>query len=128
MSHSTQSEQEVKNKREWQPHTKWNEGTIDHMGFVTNHVLQNIVIDIANSRRESISGTIRMLLYLGVEKYNLNNKTGITTSAKRQQDSAVKEAEANAIAAKRKSSKRQGKTDISPAVTPILFCGEDIGE
>lgn len=101
-------------------------GQTKYIAALVNATLYNRLAEVHNKRRamvnDGFAGTIRQLLYLGIEQYWINETAGRTTQAKRKAYTAKQEAEAQAIAAERER-RKQGKS-VLPAATPALF-GED---
>jgi hypothetical protein len=92
--------------------------------FAASPALAKKIVDISTKRFRSMSSTIRMLLYLGIEEYELAELSGNPTKAKREQELCLRRARAEADAAQRERRKRG---ENSPALTPVLFGdpGED---
>lgn len=124
MNNSNQDPNTIKHRREWQPYPLIEAGKLKRFCFDSNAKLSNQILEIANNSRRDMSKTIRQLLYLGIEQYNLNKIAGITTRKQREQHIAKQTAEAEAMAAKRRQDKqRRGKKDtaVTAAATPMLY-------
>lgn len=109
--------------------TRTPEGKNKLLQVVCNPKLFNQLIDIKEFRRTTLADTVRLLLYIGIEQWNINDTAGRNTGAKRKADVAQRKAEAQAIQAQRiaeqerKTLAKQGKhkPPTAPAVTPMLY-------
>lgn len=73
--------------------------------FIANKKLLDAIESLGVSRNRS--ATVRMLLWLGIEQYKLNNLSGNTTARKRKESVAERKAWLDAEAARRVAEKQE---------------------
>lgn len=88
--------------------------------FWANKRMSDMIISLSKERHSSLSDTLRMLINLGHQTYEINGTAGINTTEKNKAALDLKMAEAELAALQKKQKKKPGKNAI-PAVTPMLY-------
>ncbi len=92
------------------------------ISFRANPLLTKQITDLAAERHRSRSNVIRMLIRMGMQEYENNKLSGITTKAKIEEQQSRRRAEAEAIARQRELRRRfGGKNPLKdPAASAML--------